>query len=133
MFPKGRPNARIARLDRIRWSKGKTGAGAIRLAMQRTMQRHCAVFRDGPLLDEGLGKLDGVIETMRADLGVADRSMVFNTDLAEALELDNMLGPGKCQPSFGDRPNRKPRRSCAGGFSEAGRRKLAQAQLLLAR
>ena len=81
----------IARLDRIRWSKGGTGAGAIRLAMQRTMQRHCAVFRDGPLLDEGAGKLDDVIEMMRTDLCVADRSMIFNTDLAETLELDNML------------------------------------------
>jgi len=81
----------IARLDRIRWSKGKTGAGAIRLAMQRTMQRHCAVFRDGLLLDEGLSKIDGLVETMRADLRVVDRSMMFNTDLSEALELDNML------------------------------------------
>jgi succinate dehydrogenase / fumarate reductase, flavoprotein subunit len=43
------------------------------------------------LLDEGLGKLDNVIATMRSDLAVADRSMIFNTDLAEALELDNML------------------------------------------
>lgn len=65
--------------------------GAIRLATQRTMQRHCAVFRDGKLLDEGLGALDGVIATMRDDLGVSDRSLVFNTDLIEALELDNML------------------------------------------
>jgi succinate dehydrogenase / fumarate reductase, flavoprotein subunit len=81
----------ITRLDRIRWSKGGTGAAAIRLAMQRTMQRHCAVFRDGPLLDEGRGKLDNVIETMRSDIGVADHSMIFNTDLAETLELDNML------------------------------------------
>jgi succinate dehydrogenase flavoprotein subunit len=81
----------IARLDRIRWSKGGTGAGTIRLAMQRTMQRHCAVFRDGPLLDQGMSKLDGVSEMMRTDLGVSDRSMMFNTDLAEALELDNML------------------------------------------
>jgi succinate dehydrogenase / fumarate reductase flavoprotein subunit len=81
----------IARLDRIRWSKGGTGAGAIRLTMQRTMQRHCAVFRDGRLLQEGLSTLDGVIETMRNDLGVTDHSMVFNTDLAETLELDNML------------------------------------------
>jgi succinate dehydrogenase / fumarate reductase flavoprotein subunit len=81
----------VTRLDRIRWSKGGTGAGAIRLAMQQIMQRHCAVFRDGPLLDEGRSKLAGVIETMRADLGVADHSMAFNTDLAEALELDNML------------------------------------------
>jgi len=81
----------IARLDRLRWSKGETGAGAIRLAMQRTMQRHCAVFRDGPLLDEGHTKLNYVIGMMRDDLGLADRSMIFNSDLAEALELDNML------------------------------------------
>jgi succinate dehydrogenase / fumarate reductase flavoprotein subunit len=81
----------IARLDRIRWSKGKTGAGAIRLAMQRTMQRHCAVFRDGPLLDEGRSKLASVIGMMRDDLSVTDRSMIFNSDLAETLELDNML------------------------------------------
>ncbi len=81
----------IARFDRIRWSKGRTGAGAIRLAMQRTMQRHCAVFRDGPLLDEGRIKLDGVITMMRDDLGVTDHSMIFNSDLAETLELDNML------------------------------------------
>jgi succinate dehydrogenase / fumarate reductase flavoprotein subunit len=59
--------------------------------MQRTMQRHCAVFRDGPLLEEGARKLDDVVQMMRADLGVSDRSMIFNTDLVEALELDNML------------------------------------------
>jgi succinate dehydrogenase / fumarate reductase, flavoprotein subunit len=82
----------IDRLDRIRWSKGGTGAGTIRLAMQRLMQRHCAVFRTGSLLDEGVIKLKGVIATMRNDLAVADRSMMFNSDLAEALELDNMLG-----------------------------------------
>ena len=59
--------------------------------MQRTMQRHCAVFRTGALLDEGAGQLDDVIAMMRDDLAVADRSMMFNTDLSEALELDNML------------------------------------------
>jgi succinate dehydrogenase / fumarate reductase flavoprotein subunit len=80
----------IARLDRIRWAKGQSGAGTIRLAMQQTMQRHCAVFRTGSLLEEGADKLDGVIATMK-DLAVADRSMMFNTDLTEALELDNML------------------------------------------
>jgi succinate dehydrogenase / fumarate reductase flavoprotein subunit len=81
----------IGRLDRIRWAKGETGAGEIRLAMQRTMQKHCAVFRTGALLDEGAGKLSGVLEQMKGDLAVADQSMIFNTDLAEALELDNML------------------------------------------
>jgi succinate dehydrogenase / fumarate reductase, flavoprotein subunit len=55
------------------------------------MQRHCAVFRTGALLDEGAAKLDGVIEQMTRDLSIADRSMIFNSDLAEALELDNML------------------------------------------
>ena len=81
----------IARIDRIRWSKGPTSAGAIRLAMQQTMQRYCAVFRDGPLLEEGSSKLREVIQTMQSDLGLTDRSMIFNTDLGEALELDNML------------------------------------------
>jgi succinate dehydrogenase / fumarate reductase flavoprotein subunit len=55
------------------------------------MQRHCAVFRDGALLDEGKTKLDEIIGMMRDDLRVSDRSMIFNSDLAETLELDNML------------------------------------------
>jgi succinate dehydrogenase / fumarate reductase flavoprotein subunit len=81
----------IARLDRIRWAKGATAAGAIRLDMQRTMQRHCAVFRDGPLLAEGEARLEATRRSIRDDLGLKDRSMVFNSDLVEALELDNML------------------------------------------
>ena len=83
----------ISRLDRIRWANGKTAAGAIRLAMQRTMQRHCGVFRTGSLLEEGAHKLDDVIAMMQTDLAVADRTMMFNTDLAEALELDNIRPP----------------------------------------
>jgi succinate dehydrogenase / fumarate reductase flavoprotein subunit len=81
----------ITRFDRIRWSKGKTRVGAIRLAMQRTMQQYCAVFRTGPLLEEGSAKLGDVIDMMGSDLGVDDHSMIYNTDLADALELDNML------------------------------------------
>jgi len=90
-LPKQETDRAIDRLDRIRWSKGGTGTGAIRLAMQRTMQRYCGVFRDGLLLVQGSGTLDGVVATMRDDLGITDRSMIFNTDLLEALELDNML------------------------------------------
>jgi succinate dehydrogenase / fumarate reductase flavoprotein subunit len=59
--------------------------------MQRIMQRHCAVFRDGALLRDGLNKLNEIIAMLRADLCIADESMIFNTDLAEALELDNMI------------------------------------------
>ena len=123
----------IARLDRIRWSKGKTETGAIRLAMQRTMQRHCAVFRDGPLLDQGSTKLDEIIETMRADLGVADRSMMFNTDLAEALELDNMLAQASVSLHAAIGRTESRGAHAREGFSETGRRTLAQAHLLLAR
>jgi len=89
--PQAATDQAITRLDRVRFANGKTSAGAIRLAMQRTMQRHCAVFRTGALLDEGARELDKVVAMMRDDLVVADRSMMFNTDLAEALELDNML------------------------------------------
>jgi succinate dehydrogenase / fumarate reductase flavoprotein subunit len=63
--PKEATDRAVARLDRIRWSKGRTEAAEIRLAMQRTMQRHCALFRDGPLLEDGLRKLDEVTEIMR--------------------------------------------------------------------
>ena len=59
--------------------------------MKRAMQRHCAVFRDGPLLEEGRRKLDGIGRTLRDQLGLSDRALVFNGDLVEALELDNML------------------------------------------
>jgi succinate dehydrogenase / fumarate reductase flavoprotein subunit len=93
--PKEASDRAIARLDRIRWSKGGTEAGTIRLIMQRTMQRHCAVFRDGPLLEEGLSMLNGAIAMMGDDLDVTDRSMIFNTNLAETLELDNMLAQAK--------------------------------------
>ena len=59
--------------------------------MQQTMQRHCAVFRTGSLLEDGERELEKIVAMMRADLAVGDRSMMFNSDLAEALELDNML------------------------------------------
>jgi len=81
----------IARLDRIRCSSGGSTVGAIRLAMQLVMQKHCAVFRDGPLLKQGMDRIGEIAGTLREDLRLADRSMIFNTDLAEALELDNMM------------------------------------------
>jgi succinate dehydrogenase / fumarate reductase, flavoprotein subunit len=101
--------------------------------MQQTMQRHCAVFRDGPLLEEGRGKLDGVVQMMRSDLKVADRSMIFNSDLAETLELDNMLA--QASVSLHSAIGRTESRGAhvRGRLSEARRRQLAQAQLLLAR
>jgi len=84
-------DAAIARFDWIRHAKGGLKTGEIRLAMQRAMQDHCAVFRTAQLLREGLRQMSGVRDSL-GDLAVADRSMIWNTDLVEALELDNLIG-----------------------------------------
>jgi succinate dehydrogenase / fumarate reductase flavoprotein subunit len=81
----------LARFDRLRWATGERSAGEIRVEMQRAMQRHCAVFRDGPLMEQGRDRLDGIGCILRDQLGLRDRALVFNNDLVEALELDNML------------------------------------------
>ncbi len=80
----------LERLDRVRNAKGPFKAGAIRLAMQRTMQSECAVFRTRVTLEEGVRKIGDVAASM-SDLGIADRSLIWNSDLAEALELDNLV------------------------------------------
>jgi succinate dehydrogenase / fumarate reductase flavoprotein subunit len=83
--------AALARFDRIRNAAGKTKAAAIRLDMQRTMQTHCAVFRTNDVLAEGVAKIHRVVDSA-GDLSVTDRSLIWNSDLVEALELDNLLG-----------------------------------------
>jgi succinate dehydrogenase flavoprotein subunit len=81
----------LARLDHFRYAKGDTATADLRLRMQRTMQDHCAVFRTGEVLEEGRQKINGVYGAMD-DIGVTDRSLIWNTDLVETLELDNMIG-----------------------------------------
>ena len=82
--------AAIARFDRIRHASGTRTPGSLRTDMQVLMQKHCAVFRDGSSLREGVEKVDRVAAGM-SELKVADRSLIWNSDLVEALELDNML------------------------------------------
>lgn len=81
----------IARLDHYRNVKGGTKTSQLRDEMQQTMQNHAAVFRTGDTLREGVVKIDRAFAG-KVDLGISDRSMVFNTDLVETLELDNLLG-----------------------------------------
>jgi len=82
----------IARFDRLRHStKGSRGTAEIRLEMQKTMQNHAAVFRTSASLTEGVAKMKKTIESF-ADVKVADSSLVWNSDLMETLELDNLLG-----------------------------------------
>jgi succinate dehydrogenase / fumarate reductase flavoprotein subunit len=81
----------LDRLDRIRNAKGGSSVSEVRLAMQRTMQTHAAVFRTSELLKEGVEKMAKVAQGF-GDIRIADRSMIWNSDLVEALELDNLIG-----------------------------------------
>lgn len=80
----------LARLERIRTASGSTPTSQIRRAMQKTMQNHAAVFREEKVLAEGTEKIRDV-HTMFTDLKLSDRSLVWNSDLIEALELENLL------------------------------------------
>jgi succinate dehydrogenase / fumarate reductase flavoprotein subunit len=80
----------ITRLDHFRNADGGTPTAEIRLAMQRTMQADCAVFRTDESLAEGVRNIDVDYRRM-TDIKVSDRSLIWNTDLVETLELDNMI------------------------------------------
>jgi len=85
----------LADLDAVRYAEGHTPTAAIRRDMQKTMQDHAAVYRTAESLAEGAGKIDAVCESF-ADVGVSDRSLVWNTDLVETLELRNLLPNAAC-------------------------------------
>ncbi|MGD9508598.1 MAG: succinate dehydrogenase flavoprotein subunit [Geminicoccaceae bacterium] len=80
----------LDRLDKVRSASGSMNTSRIRTAMQRTMQRYASVFRDGPTLDEGCKKISEVADSLR-ELSVSDRSKVWNSDVVEALELQNLM------------------------------------------
>ncbi len=80
----------LDRLDKYRNAKGKISTSELRSKMQHNMQDHAAVFRTGEVLEEGHKKIIKIFN-QRDDLGLKDRSMIFNTDLVETLELDNLL------------------------------------------
>ena len=81
----------MERFDQFRHASGGTPTAKLRLDMQKAMQNHAAVFRTGETLEEGRDLVDKCFEA-KSDLDVSDRSMIFNTDLVETLELDNLLG-----------------------------------------
>lgn len=80
----------LTRLDHFRNANGSRKTADIRLDMQKTMQMHAAVFRTGESMQTGVDKLKAVQESFK-DVSVSDRSMIWNTDLIETLELDNLL------------------------------------------
>lgn len=90
-FAKESTDKAIARLDKFRNASGSTPTSALRLKMQKVMQENCAVFRTGETLAEGQKRIAQVYADAK-DVGVTDRSMIWNTDLIETLEFDNLIG-----------------------------------------
>ena len=80
----------IERFDRLRNAAGKNSTASLRLAMQKAMQEDVAVFRTGETLDSGVQRMDAVFKDM-GDIGVSDRGLIWNTDLLETLEFDNLI------------------------------------------
>ncbi|WP_343698309.1 succinate dehydrogenase flavoprotein subunit [Caulobacter sp.] len=84
-------DAHLARFDKFRNASGSTPTADLRLEMQKAMQEDAAVFRTGESLDSGVERLAKVWEK-KSDLKVSDRGLVWNTDLMETLEFDNLIG-----------------------------------------
>ncbi len=82
-------DAAVARFDRVRNASGSLRTSEIRRSMQRCMQNHAAVFRDDKVLSEGSTKMSDIWQSYD-QLKIADRSLIWNSDLVEALELDNL-------------------------------------------
>ena len=97
----------IARLEKYKNANGKTSTADLRLRMQKAMQDHCAVFRTEESLGEGVKKVEAIAADM-ADISVTDKTMIWNTDLMEALELDNLIGQARVTIASAD--NRKESR-----------------------
>ena len=89
-FREGCADQALARLDRLRYADGGTMTSELRLKMQRAMQNNAAVFRTSEVLSEGCKLIDNVWQGL-SDIRVADRSMIWNSDLVEALELENLM------------------------------------------
>ncbi len=90
-LPKNSAEMSLGRLDKARNAKGGTPTAMLRDKMQRTMQNNCAVFRTGEVLEEGRGLIHKVHDAA-SDVKITDRSLVWNTDLLETLEFDNLIG-----------------------------------------
>ena len=84
----------LDRFDKIRFNTGDSSTGEVRTSMQKVMQEKCAVFRTNDLISKGIEEFDQ-IESSMDNIDVKDKSMIFNTDLTESLELHNLMAQSK--------------------------------------
>jgi succinate dehydrogenase (ubiquinone) flavoprotein subunit len=94
-LPKEAGEATLRNLDGLRHAKGPLPTATIRLAMQKCMQEHAAVYRTAESMKQGVAKMATVV-TQFTDVGTTDRSLIWNTDLIETLELQNLLPQAAC-------------------------------------
>ncbi len=89
-IPQSETDKCLDRFDKLRNASGATKTSELRLSMQRTMQSKCAVFRTEKTLKEGMDQIRKPFEGI-SDISVSDKSLLFNTDLVETLEFDNLI------------------------------------------
>ena len=89
-LPKDSADLALSRLDKFRHANGKTPTAQLRLKMQKVMQNNCAVFRTGEILEEGVKLIHEAYDAV-PDVKVIDRSLIWNSDLIETLEFDNLI------------------------------------------
>jgi succinate dehydrogenase / fumarate reductase flavoprotein subunit len=89
-LPANAGDSAVARMERFRTADGSTPTSELRLEMQRSMQDNCAVFRTGSVLEEGCARMQKVAGAID-DIKVSDRSLIWNSDLIETLEFDNLM------------------------------------------
>jgi succinate dehydrogenase / fumarate reductase flavoprotein subunit len=89
-LPSDSADLALSRLDKFRYAKGGSSTASLRTKMQTTMQNNCAVFRTGEVLQEG-SKMIHEVWAGLSDIGITDRSLIWNSDLLETLEFDNLL------------------------------------------
>jgi succinate dehydrogenase / fumarate reductase flavoprotein subunit len=90
-LPQSEIDKALDKFNRIRYANGSLATAEIRMEMQQIMQQHASVFRTEELLSEGVDKLKACLDSFK-DVSVTDRGLIWNTDLIETLELENLLG-----------------------------------------
>ena len=124
--PKDAASAALDRFDRLRAASGSLRTSEIRLDMQRAMQDNAAVFRTQNVLEEGCRKMDEVWASL-AEIRVSDRSLIWNSDLVEALELENLMVCAKTTMVSAEARKESRGAHAREDFSAPGRRKLDEA------
>jgi len=89
-LPANAGESSLARLDQIRYAKGPIPTAALRSELQVNMQKYAPVYRNADDLATGKGVISSIMKKYK-DVGISDRSMIWNTDLIETLELENLL------------------------------------------